>query len=61
MSDDDPITRSRSGRPVLRADVEDGGVMGDIVPCHECGGSGELHDPHELPEPSEPQDSEPDR
>lgn len=30
--------------------IEDGGMMGTIVRCHECGGSGQLHetDPEEL-------------
>lgn len=54
-------THSRSGQPIKRANVADGGVMGDIVGCHECGGTGELHDPHELPEDAEPQDTEPSR
>lgn len=34
--------------------VEDGGVMGTIVTCEECSGSGVLHDPHERPPVSEP-------
>ena len=34
--------------------VEDGGVMGTIVRCHECGGEGELHKPDVMPEPSTP-------
>lgn len=54
-------THSRSGQPIKHANVADGGVMGDIVPCHECGSTGELHDPHELPEDAEPQDTEPSR
>lgn len=46
---------SRSGMDVIVPNVEDGGVLGDLVTCGQCGGSGELHDPHELPEPVEPQ------
>lgn len=47
---------SRSGMDVIVPNVEDGGVLGDLVTCGQCGGSGELHDPHEPPEPAEPQD-----
>lgn len=36
--------------------LEDGGVMGTIVRCHECGRSGQLHDPDELPPVGEPQE-----
>lgn len=34
--------------------VKDGGIMGTLVRCHECGGSGELHRPDVMPEPVEP-------
>lgn len=37
--------------------VEDGGEMGTIVRCGECGGSGELHALDVLPEPVEPTDA----
>lgn len=43
-------SRSRFGER-----VEDGGVMGTIVRCEMCGGSGELHDPDELPPVSYPE------
>lgn len=37
--------------------VEDGGLMGTIVRCEMCGGSGQLHDPDEVvPEPVAPDD-----
>lgn len=35
--------------------VEDGGEMGTIVRCHECGGSGELHRPDRMPELASPE------
>lgn len=31
-------------------DVVDGGILGAVVPCHECGGSGELHRPYRTPD-----------
>lgn len=34
--------------------VRDGGEMGVIVRCHECGGSGQLHRPDEIPPVVEP-------
>lgn len=34
--------------------VRDGGVMGVIVRCEECGGSGQLHQPDEMPPYVEP-------
>lgn len=40
------------GRPGDR--VEDGGLMGTLVRCPECGGSGLLHKPDHLPESAEP-------
>lgn len=38
--------------------VEDGGMMGTIVRCEECGGSGQMHAPDAIPEPTTP-DSDP--
>lgn len=39
--------------------VEDGGIMGTIVSCEQCSGSGRLHDPDELPPISTPQCGQP--
>lgn len=36
--------------------VEDGGMLGTIVRCETCGGSGQLHEPDEVPEPVAPED-----
>lgn len=41
-------------RPRFGRRVEDGGRMGTIVRCETCGGSGELHQPDELPPMVEP-------
>jgi hypothetical protein len=37
--------------------VKDGGVMGTLVRCEQCGGSGQLHQPDQTPEPVEPAES----
>ena len=42
--------------PTFGDRIEDGGVMGTIVRCEMCGGSGQLHQPDEMPEPSTPSD-----
>ena len=41
------------------ARVKDGGVMGTLVRCGECGGSGRLHAPDELPPVVQPEDPSP--
>lgn len=41
---------------VIERDVEDGGVMGDVVVCPTCTGDGQLHRPHELPPEVSPSD-----
>jgi hypothetical protein len=35
---------------VNQLDVVDGGILGALVPCHECGGSGELHRVYRTPD-----------
>ena len=35
---------------VLKLDVVDGGILGAVVACDECGGSGELHRPYQTPD-----------
>ena len=42
--------------PTFGDRVEDGGLMGTIVRCEECSGSGQLHQPDEVPEPVAPTD-----
>lgn len=39
--------------------VEDGGIMGTLVRCTECGGIGVLHKPDELPPTAAPQPETP--
>lgn len=47
-----------NNRPPLKVGdrVEDGGVMGTIIHCEMCGGSGQLHQPDEMPDFSTPQE-----
>ena len=43
--------------PTFGDRIEDGGVMGTIIRCHECGGSGQLHELDQVPATVEPEDA----
>lgn len=48
------VIADRYSKPGAR--VEDGGEMGTIVRCQECGGSGTLHQPDKMPDFAEPEE-----
>lgn len=43
--------------PTFGDRIEDGGLMGTIVRCDHCGGSGQLHQPDESPRTVAPTDT----
>lgn len=49
-------TGTLSSKPAIGDHVQDGGEWGTIVRCHECGGTGQLHQLDEMPTAVTPSD-----
>lgn len=49
-------TGTLSSKPAIGDHVQDGGEWGTIVRCHECGGTGQLHQLDEMPTAVAPSD-----